>query len=181
MSERSNQVAREWRRANPAKSKRNAVKYFKRWCERHPEEHLKRNREYQKKWLSDPTNKRIHDINASLCQSVRYAIKHKRERSKISCESLAAYDMMLGQRNKVISHIVAIRHFVMFDSDISTVIINDALNIEAVTSRKNSSLRNWIDARVIETAKLLEKKFPKELFGFVEYLQKVQPQYKGIA
>jgi hypothetical protein len=182
MSEQENKTAREWRRANPSKSKRNAIRYFKAWKKANPELYRQRNIEYQKKWLSDPTNKRIHEITTALCQQVRYAIRVKRPRAKIRCEFIAAYDLMHSEpRRKVISHKVAVRHFVMFDSDISTVIIHDALNIEAVTKRQNSSLRHYIDDRVIETAKLLEKKYPKELYGFVEYLQKVQPQYKGIA
>lgn len=166
-----------WNVNNPIKARQQNVKHVNTWKAKNMEVYHQRQREYQQKFLKDPINKRGTQLRAMLRTAVLGF-----DESRVDSRFHQTAKMIIEAKQKDptlnVCHIVAIRHFITFNKKIPAYVIHDTRNIEMKSKEINSSRRNFIDDRVLATAKRLENTYPDELEGFVEYLKKIQPEYR---
>lgn len=151
--------------------------------EKYRDRNLKYQREYQKQYLTDPINSECHRIRTSFVNNVTAVRLGKPRKNYGSFVKSAEFIAKNITKDKVVNHIIPIRFFVMFfaeknQSPAPRHIVSDVSNLEIVTRADNSRLRNFITDKVIETAKKMEYMYAESLAGFVEYLERIRPEYQ---
>lgn len=129
---------------------------------------------YQKQWLSDPVNKRVHHMRV-LGNCIAKCIQKTSRKYPFSPETGLAIIKLYGQRQNrddCIDHIVPIRSFIEFNLDTPVDVIFNPFNLEIVTRAENTSRgKLGITLRQIDVAQKLELMYPEHLHGFTEWLQ----------
>jgi hypothetical protein len=164
--------AKKWRMENTEEAKeltrKNQIEYRK------SKKGKEYNRLYQIEYYKDELHRKCQNIRCHFAQPtekrktimkipglLEYVIKIKAEaKNKYPNEKIA------------INHIISIPHFFKFNINIAKEIINDPINLEAIPMPTNSRKSNHIGDEQFELARKLLEKYPRELRGFLTFLEK---------
>lgn len=131
-------------------------------------------KDYQRRWLADPINSRVHHLRV-LANCIAKQMQKTSRKYPFSPETGLAIIKLYGQRQNrddCIDHIVPIRSFVEFNIETPVDVIFNPFNLEIVTRAENTSRgKTAITPRQIDVAQKLELMYPEHLHGFTEWLQ----------
>jgi hypothetical protein len=183
----SNVTPEQRRIYNETWKKRHPIKYRKTnklSSRKHRAKNLEHIRSYQKEyfneWLNNPVNYRCHTARTKV-SSIKHTLKKnngifKKQPSKetlIILNNLKdigwSYDL---PSTVVVNHKISLKLLFTFNIDIPLNVVFDVRNLELIPRELNNCVsKRRVNAEVIQTAQVLENKYPEWLTGFTSFLK----------
>ena len=162
-----------WRLEDPESYKEYNRISMKKYREKQKETNQEYNRSYQQKYLENPVHLKSHYIRTGFSSGGNRKVTILKIPGLLEYvrDSINKAEIKNPGKKICINHIISIPLFYEFDIEMSKEIICDEMNIEAITKEENSEKRNYITDEVFEVARKLIAKYPKELRGFMTFLQ----------